>query len=165
MPYKTLARFAVVSVFAAAPAFAQAQVVTENPLIGTWTSECDAWGKPARCTSTWRPGTHASHLVQEYAIVRKHDGHKLFSGRGVYRITDESVHGFWEDSQGAIHPLTGTYQNGAITVIWGTPETEMGRSSYAYEAETLLVHDASLTQEGWREFMAIEYERESRSTD
>lgn len=157
MTYKSLAGSILAAVIGVLPVNAQEGGFIVSSLIGTWTSECDAWGTPAICTSTWKVGAHNSHLVQEYAIVGKENGNKLFSGRGIYRVQGEKVNVYWEDSQGAIHPLTGVYRDNTIEVIWGTPGKEMGRSSYAHDDATLLVRDSSLTQVGWRDFMVVEY--------
>ena len=113
---------------------------------------------PAICTSVWKPGQHASHITQDYSIVRQSDQSAMFSGRGVYRIVDGRVDGHWEDSQGSLHTLSGTLDGGALKVIWGSAQTEIGRSEYVVSEGRLDVRDFVLNDEGWRLFMTIHYE-------
>lgn len=132
--------------------------------VGDWSSACDAWGVAAVCTSNWHAGKHHSHLVQEYAIRREADGVLIFSGRGLYRFEDTDVDGMWEDSQGAVHELSGSFADGTLRIIWGSAQTEIGRSVYTRDAQGLSVRDSVLTETGWRQFMAVDYPAADRET-
>lgn len=138
---------------------AEAQEQPAEPLLGQWSAPCDAWGVPATCTSVWTTGKHLSHLVQEYSITRKTDQAQIFAGRGVYRIDGDDVLGTWEDSQGSIHQLAGSYIENVLKVTWGSVATEIGVSEYAFKDDTLSVQDAVLTDHGWRPFMTVSYVR------
>lgn len=127
------------------------------PVPGIWTGACDAWGTPATCHSTWRQGLHQDHWIQVYKIVRNSDEATLFSGRGLYRLNDDQADGYWEDSQGSVHPLAGTFEDGALTVTWGTTDTELGRSRYDFRNGVLRVQDEVLDDAGWRVFMVVDY--------
>ncbi len=126
---------------------------------GSWVSPCDAWGIDATCSSTWRRGLGASHVVQDYAIVDQADQSVLFSGRGLYRIEGDQVDGVWEDSRGALLQLSGTYEDRALDIIWVDPHTEIGRSVYVWSDDVLRAEDSVLTDDGWRAFMTIDYPR------
>lgn len=140
-------------------ATAETEPALPADFLGNWSQPCDAWGVPAICTTRWSRGKHSSHLVQDYAIHRTSEGSQVFAGRGVYRIDGTAVHGAWEGSNGAIHPITGKFESNALRVVWGTPETEMGRSEYVLEQDTLTVTDSVLTPDGWRDFMTVTYSR------
>lgn len=139
--------------------FAAAEQPPLAPFLGHWSQPCDAFGVPARCSSVWSHGKHPSHLVQDYAIVRQSDQAQIFAGRGVYRFEGGQVEGSWEDSQGAIHRLAGTYQDEVLKVTWGSVSTEIGRSEYVHEDGTLSVRDSVLREQGWHQFMAVDYQR------
>ena len=124
---------------------------------GTWSAECDAWGVAATCTSAWRRGLAADHVIQDYAIVSRADATPIFSGRGLYRVTGTQVSGIWEDSRGAILELSGRYDAQRLEITWVDPQTEIGRSIYHWDAGQLDVTDAVLTDEGWRVFMSVSY--------
>ena len=159
MTYKTPALLAAIAIIAP-------QVVAEAPepapsfeVLGSWQSACDAWGTPATCTAIWSTGKHQSHLVQDYTIVSAEGEAEIFSGRGLYRVVDGAVDGIWEDSRGQILPLAGRYEDGTLNVIWGDASSEIGRSVYTLNGDGLEAVDSVLTEEGWRAFMTIEYER------
>lgn len=141
----------------AGPALAEPSENTAEIPTGVWSGPCDAWGTPATCTSQWQPGLHKDLRVQEYAIVRQADDAPLFSGRGVYRLEGSSVKGYWEDSQGAIHPLTGSFEDGTVSVIWGMPSSQIGRSTYTFADGGMTARDSALTDDGWRQFMEVKY--------
>lgn len=130
--------------------------------LGDWGSACDAWGVSAYCSSRWSEGLHSQHLIQEYKIVREEDGALIFAGRGVYHFEGSAVRGAWEGSNGAIHHIIGTFDDAALRVVWGNPETEIGRSEYSIENGQLHVSDFVLDASGWREFMTIVYEPDQK---
>lgn len=128
-----------------------------TPVSGTWAAVCDAWGTAATCHSTWQQGLHQNHWIQVYKIVRSSDEATLFSGRGLYRLNKDQADGYWEDSQGSVHPLAGQFEDGALTVTWGSLDTELGRSRYDFRDGSLRVQDEVLDDEGWRVFMTVDY--------
>jgi len=152
----------VAAIFSICGPFAVADADNSSPrdLFGAWSSGCDAWGVPATCQATWSEGLHPSHLVQSYTITRQSDHAQIFAGRGLYRIVDGDVDGTWEDAQGSIHQLSGTFEDGTLNIIWGSAKTEIGRSEYVLSDHTLTVSDSVLTEQGWREFMTIAYARD-----
>ncbi|MEM9232950.1 MAG: hypothetical protein AAGA69_01770 [Pseudomonadota bacterium] len=152
---------ATLAVLSAQMVNAEDMIPTADTGLGEWHAPCDAWGVPATCTTTWSKGKHDSHLVQEYSIVSVADNVPIFSGRGLYRIVDGQVEGVWEDSRGEILQLAGTYENGTLKVIWGDASSEIGRSVYRFADGRMQARDSVLTDDGWREFMAIDYQRTS----
>lgn len=129
-------------------------------LKGTWISDCDAWGSPAKCKVVWSKGLHKNHLHIDYAIKAAADGSAIFSGAGVYRITSDGLDGYWSDSGGAVHPLRSAWSGDTLTTHWGVAGGAQGRSEYALtEAGAMVVTDWALTESGWRQFMQVEYAR------
>lgn len=124
---------------------------------GTWEAPCDAWGTAAICRSVWAEGMHSSHSTQTYSITHAETGDVMFAGRGLYRIDGADVRGYWEDSQGAVHPLLGSWDGTALQVIWGTPETEVGRSTYTLSNVELTTVDEVQDDGAWRTFMTVSY--------
>jgi len=159
MPYRTRALLAIIAVIAPQMAAADPEPAPSFAVLGSWQSDCDAWGTLATCTTIWSTGKHQSHLVQDYTIVRAEGGAEIFSGRGLYRVSDGAVDGIWEDSRGQILPLAGRYEDGVLNVIWGEASNEIGRSVYTLNDTGLQAVDSVLTEQGWHAFMTIEYER------
>lgn len=159
MTHKTPALLAALAIIAPAFAAAEPEPAPSSEMLGSWQSACDAWGTPATCTATWSSGKHPRHLVQDYTIVSVEGGAEIFSGRGLYRVTDGAVDGIWEDSRGQILPLAGRYEDGELNVIWGDAASEIGRSVYTLSDDGLQAVDSVLTEDGWRVFMTIAYQR------
>lgn len=159
MTYKTPALLAAIAIIAAPLAAAEPEPAPSLEVLGSWQSACDAWGTPATCTATWSEGKHKSLLVQDYTIVSVEGEVQIFSGRGLYRVKDGAVDGIWEDSRGQILPLAGRYEGDTLNVIWGDASSEIGRSVYTLSDDGLRAVDSVLTEDGWRPFMTIEYQR------
>lgn len=155
----------IITVIGAGVSYSQDAALPPVAMHGSWSNDCNAWGTPAVCSSVWTSGKHSSHVIQEYSILSKDGEIPLFSGRGIYRINEEHVDGYWEDSQGAIHPLSGTYKDDKLSVIWGTPQTALGRSEYVFQSGGLTVRDFILSDKGWREFMVVEYKHAEKAQD
>lgn len=124
---------------------------------GIWTAPCEMRGVQAVCTSSWQQGLGVNHIVQEYSITVAAGATPIFSGRGLYRLIEGEIDGVWEDSRGAILDLSGHYKDHKLTVIWIDPQTEIGRSEYVWEGAALQVVDSVLTEDGWRDFMTVDY--------
>ncbi|MEM6908876.1 MAG: hypothetical protein AAF494_09365 [Pseudomonadota bacterium] len=139
---------------------AQAETEPENPKLptGSWTAPCDMAGRAAQCQSTWTLGeVSPSVVVQMYYIRDRETGDILFTGKGVYHVTSESVDGYWEDTSGGLMPITGTWQEGTLDVYWGLLGANAGRSRYVFENGRLGVTNWSLQESGWVEFMPVAY--------
>lgn len=159
----TKSKFAALAILSASiAAMANSDAMPDEAFahFGTWSGPCVARGLEATCTSIWRPGLSADHVVQDYSIVRATDGAPIFAGRGLYRLDEGAIHGVWEDSRGAILDLSGRYDDNSLTVVWVDPQTEIGRSVYTWGDDGLKTMDFVLTDTGWRGFMTVEYPTE-----
>lgn len=137
------------------------EALTPEVFLGAWEADCDAFGTPGRCETEWTVGLDDSLFEQRYRVTARESGALIFAGHGVYRVIDGGVDGYWSDSQGAIHALYGEWRDGALVIDWGAPSTSRGRSSYGVDPETGALHqiDWALTDDGWRQFMEIDYAR------
>ncbi len=159
------AYLAGLAIFLSWQALAQKETETETKPIPTPSLEapCNAFGADALCTTVWTLGKHASHRVQDYTIRHAASGAVMFSGRGLYRMKPgdngtDTIDGYWEDSQGSVHKLVGTWNGTDLAVTWGSPETEQGRSRYVFEGDGgMKVQDWVLRPEGWQMFMEVTY--------
>ncbi len=133
-----------------------------SALIGTWTADCDAWGTEAKCRVDWSSGLHKEQITIAYTIDPAAGGAAIFAGDGVYRKLESGLDGYWSDSGGAIHPLNATWSDSTLTTHWGKAGGEQGRSEYRLDASgTMTVTDWSLTDQGWQQFMQVEYQRQN----
>lgn len=154
-----LIALAGLAVFAAGLASAQEETGPQA-LLGTWEAPCDAWGTPADCRLGWTPGLTDNQLDIRYDIVSRADGEVIFSGKGVYQAATDGLRGYWADSGGAVHPLSAAWNSDTLTTHWGTAGGAQGRSRYHLASpDRLVVTDWALTEEGWQQFMQVEYGR------
>jgi hypothetical protein len=78
-----------------------------------------------------------------------------FEGRAFYRATGEGRYqGFWIDNSGAIRPIDARLDGDALIATWGTPETEVGETTYRLGAGARLeISDRVRQRDGsWRAF-------------
>lgn len=123
----------------------------------SYQASCNAWGTPAKCTSDWSEGLSPELRVQDYRIAHAETGKTIFAGRGVYSVADGKVSGYWEDSQGSIHRLTGSWTDNVLEVIWGETDAPIGKSRYDFSGSGMKAEDWSHTDAGWQSFMVIRY--------
>ncbi len=72
-----------------------------------------------------------------------------FKAEAYYRVRkDGTIAGTWFDSRGISLPLAGRVEGDAMTIDWGTPEIERGRTTYRLAADALEVTDEVYTQGG-----------------
>jgi len=142
--------------------------LASHPLffIGQWTSSCEFFGAPAQCELEWRPGLHQRLVEMQFTVLDSTAGasseaevNLMFQGRSVLKQEEDAFRGFWQASNGDIHPLVAGLESGTLTSYWGEASTELGRSSYRLlDDGRLQVKDWVLTDEGWELFLEVEYQ-------
>jgi hypothetical protein len=72
-----------------------------------------------------------------------------FKAHGYYHLrTDDTIDGTWFATRGLALPLTGRIDGDAMTIDWGIPDVERGRSTYRLSADALEVVDQAYTKDG-----------------
>jgi hypothetical protein len=155
--------FALACVAALSPAAGAAQVPAgaDVPALlarleGDWTGEGTILGRPATVEMHWTPAlagaflrlTWVSHIGAGPQAVR-------FEGQAYYRRSGAgAARATWFDSSGQVRPIVVSAAGDALVAAWGTPETEVGETTYRLESATrVLVVDRVRQKDGtWREF-------------
>lgn len=155
-------RFAALALALAAPVAAQAPVAAPDLtwLHGEWKGSGQLQGRPTEVNLSIRPVFDGSATALDY---RASFTGGSFEGRATYRIGAQGkVTGQWSDSAGSLHLVSGRITGSSLTTVWGSPITELGRSTYMRSGDTLTVTDTVLTPEGgWRTFATASYRRVS----
>lgn len=134
-------------------------------LAGDWAAACDGFAEGARCSLNWVVGADVERMEVAYQVVAA-DGALLFGGEGEYRAAASGFAGMWSDTSGSQRPLQSTFADGALTTLWGTPETEEGRTRYALDDDGgLSVTDWVKVEGDWRQFMHADYRRTEAATE
>lgn len=130
-------------------------------LHGEWAGSGTLQGQPTIVTLSVSPVFGAKAAALSY---RAQMPAASFEGRATYHIKAKGrVEGQWSDSMGSLHPIGGRIEGTAMTTVWGSPMTELGRSTYTLDTGgALTVTDSVLTEDGsWRLFAKAVYRRKS----
>ncbi|REJ76142.1 MAG: DUF1579 domain-containing protein [Acidobacteria bacterium] len=140
-----------------AAAFSQAASL--DSLVGTWQGNGKVNGRQSEVTMVWRSIAGGKHYRLEFK--NKMEGGILFEGNALYSPGEEgSFTGLWVDSLGSARPIGASFNEGTLLALWGTAETEEGRTEYKLTGpDTMTVTDSVKVKDGWREFGSVAYKR------
>jgi hypothetical protein len=128
-----------------------------NRFQGTWEGDGKAFGMPARLHMKWEWVLERKflHLILKTETQTGSGQIQAFQGRAYYRPTGEGKYeGGWFDTRGESFPIKGNSEGDTLTVLWGAPRSEQGKSTYRFlEAGKLEVVDSVKQKDGtWKEF-------------
>lgn len=128
-----------------------------SQLEGAWRGTGTILGQPARVEMQWQPAldgrflrlTFVSHIGPD-ATARRFEGHAYYQASadpGRLRAT-------WFDNSGLVRPIEATATTDSLVAAWGTPETEVGETTYRLvSANEMEIIDRVRGKNGvWREF-------------
>jgi hypothetical protein len=124
-------------------------------LEGHWTGEGTVLSRPATLQMEWAWALDEQFLELRFRNEMGGSTPTRFEGRAFYRATGEGRYrGFWIDNSGAIRPIDARREGDALVSAWGTPDTEMGETTYRLVGNTRLeVTDRVRQRDGsWRTF-------------
>lgn len=140
------------------PGFAAVEETANlKQLTGTWLGEGKLMGNPARLELKYEWVLNGKFLRLSLKNESKtaSGAQQVFEGHVYYEPkSDGSVTGVWFDSRGISFPVNGTFAGDTLTVLWGSPEQEQGKSVYRLvDASTLEVIDSVQLKDGtFRQF-------------
>jgi len=134
-------------------------------LAGDWHGAGEVRGMASAQKMSWQPVLDGKFLRLSFDNRMSGDDGKTwrFSAQALYRIQDDgTIAGTWFDSRGVSFPLSGSIaEDDTLTILWGTDDTERGRTSYRLTTAGLEVTDEVLMPEGgWRTFGQARLTRE-----
>jgi hypothetical protein len=97
-------------------------------LVGEWAGEGTVLETRADVRLTW-----AWTLDGEFLQLRfvNEMGKRRFEGHAYYRaLGNGRYRGWWFDNSGMMRPIEAVQDGDAIVATWGTPETEVGETTY-----------------------------------
>lgn len=127
---------------------------------GDWSGSGTFQGQPGKAALSIAPVLGGSATAMTYRAVTASFS---FEGRATYRINSKGrVEGQWNDSAGSFHQIGGRIDGKAMTTVWGSPATEIGRSTYSLKPDgTLETSDAALRPDGsWHVFATMRYSKD-----
>lgn len=125
-------------------------------LSGTWKGDGKALGMPATLHISWDwvLGDKFLRLSLKNEMKAPDGQVRVFEGHAYYKPSEAKCEGTWFDSRGVSFPLKCSVEGQSLTAIWGTLETEQGKSVYSLVAGGKLeIVDSVMQKDGtWREF-------------
>lgn len=124
-------------------------------LEGKWGGEGTVLNQPSAIEMEWAWTLDRQFLELTFRNQMSGSRPARFDGRAFYRATSPGVYkGFWIDNSGAIRPIEARADGEALVSSWGTPDTEMGETTYKLVSPTRLeVTDRVRQRDGaWRTF-------------
>ena len=111
-----------------------------------WTGNGELMGNEATFTMDWKSVLDNKFIKLEFQNKRKSSNNKdiVFSATAFYKIVNDTmVVGNWFDNRGTTFPLKGAITENKITILWGSEETETGKTIYQYisESDKVIVED------------------------
>jgi hypothetical protein len=134
-------------------------------MIGSWSGSGKMFGQDSKVSLVVRPVAGAAAYSFDYeAVVAAQPGgremrfaaHAFFQkGKG------NRWHGRWVDSAGNLHDVSGLLEPRIMTSTWGSPSTEIGRSSYMLVDGRMRITDSVLGKDNMlKAFAQSELSRE-----
>ncbi len=126
-------------------------------LLGQWSGEGRSMGMDSRPRMSWERvlADKFVHLHFRNEMKNAQGKTEVFEGHAYYKtIGAAKFSGNWFDSGGAAHPIRAVFENNVLTALWGTEETQMGRTIYRIvnDSSVEIVDSVRLNDGTWREF-------------
>jgi hypothetical protein len=124
-------------------------------LVGRWSGQGTVLNQPSAIEVEWAWTLDGQFLELTFRNQMGGPRPGRFEGRAFYRALGAGKYrGFWIDNSGAIRPIDARTEGDALIASWGTPETEMGETTYRLASPTeLQVTDRVRQKDGaWRNF-------------
>ena len=158
----------VAALLIAPPTSAQETPVMDE-MIGAWVGSGTLFGADATFTMKWEWAlgerfvrlTFQNRMVGADGVARGLDAEAFYQPMGEGRFE-----GTWFDTRGMVLRLSGTVEERTLTTLWGSPETEQGRTVYRLlEENRMEVEDWVLSGDQWSQFGHATYSRATSADD
>ncbi|MBO3700731.1 hypothetical protein [Roseivirga sp. E12] len=99
---------------------------------GDWVGSGNLFGTPATFTMTWEKvlSDQFIHLQFSNSFKDQSGTTRSMESKAYYKLGADKNNGHWFDSRGVMFGLDYSLQENELTVLWGDPETEEGKTFY-----------------------------------
>jgi hypothetical protein len=145
---------------------ADQHVLFIDQLIGSWRGAGTLFGASATFQMKWE-WTLDSQFVRltfENRIPQADGKDFALKAQAFYKLTGEDQYeGTWFDSRGMVLPLNATAEDSSLVTLWGSPETEQGKTVYRIvQRDSIEVDDFVVKNGDWMAFGKASYGRAAR---
>lgn len=139
-----------------APSGRAAATATLERLAGAWTGSGTILGQPSTVEMQWTPVLDGRFVRLTFTShIGPPPKTQHFEGHAYYEVRpDGRVRATWFDSSGLTRPIDATVDATSLVAAWGTPDTEVGETTYRLVSDRALeVVDRVRGKDGtWRTF-------------
>lgn len=119
--------------------FVSAQDFFKNISQHKWIGSGKLLGSTASFQMDWEPILDGKFYKLSFQNQREESKEFIFKSMGVYQPkNDGTFTGTWFDSRGYSFPLEGHFTENELTVHWGNPETEEGKTIYSIGKDSMI---------------------------
>jgi len=134
-----------------------------EPLIGSWSGSGQLFGAEAQFEMNWEHVLNEQFILLTFrnSFSDSNGNERSLKARAFYKSKgDGHFQGTWFDSRGKIIPLESAFEGSTLTTLWGTSETELGRTVYLIVADDKIEVDDYISKDGeWHKFGHAIYHR------
>jgi hypothetical protein len=114
-----------------------------NQFTGSWEGTGKLFGQPAKFQLTFEYALNDKFFHLEFRNEYSADSRTYaMDAKAYYAISQDSLRGYWFDSRGVQQPVRAGMSPSTLTSLWGTPQTERGKTIYELtDANELKVTD------------------------
>lgn len=121
-------------------------------MVGNWSGNGKLLGRNSRVTLSVRPvaGTAAYSFDYQAVTAAERDQPEVtfFAHAFFQRGKGNKWHGRWVDNFGNLHDISALLNRDVMISTWGSPSTEIGRSSYAFVEGRMRITDSVMGKDG-----------------
>lgn len=130
---------------------------------GSWSGSGQLFGAEARFEMKWEMALNNQFVQLTFKNSFKDSGgrERTLKAQAFYKSMGEGRYrGTWFDSRGMVLPLESTFEDSVLTTLWGSAESENGRTVYSIHADDTIEVDDYINKDGeWQKFGHAVYHR------
>ena len=130
------------------------QAFWDDVTSGSWKGVGTLMGSETEFEMTWK------WVLGDQFLKLEFDNGRISSNAYYQPQSDSLFEGTWFDSRGITFPVKGTLKDSTFTVLWGSLETEQGKTVYMLVSNTeMRVEDYFLRDEKYVKFGEAKYQK------
>ena len=133
------------------------------PFVGSWKGSGQLFGFDAQFEMSWERVLNDKFVLLTFrnSFIDGSGKERTLKARAFYKSTGEgTLQGTWFDSRGKIIPLESVIDDSTLTTLWGTAETELGRTIYRVVSDDEVEVNDYISKDGeWQKFGHASYHR------
>lgn len=139
------------------------ETVIFDKFIGEWSGKGELFGNEAEFKMEWEWVLDRKfvHLIFQNKMHSSNGADRILKAQAFYQITDtDEIQGTWFDSRGIVLPLNASIEGFTLTTLWGSSETEQGKTVYLLkDDDNIEVEDLVFKDGNWKKFGHAIYHR------